>query len=395
MKLIILSFLSRFPILKATEKANSSQGLYTNLLGACVVASLCLALDLFLFFAGKSWTPIQYESFLPLLLYGQGRFDLTKNCIALFLLLASKILYYEFGLTVHLIFESLPAMVLFIASSFALLSLMTIDIAKRPWILAPGLIVITFGYFFDKNFENDKLLSSYVLNQFEIGKVVTPSKNGIYEELLAHSKTSNGAILIVWESLGWPLDNDSFVPLFRSNPEIKIRRIQHEGGSTTTAESRYLCGTNNGVKDYAACLPHKIASVAYHGNLLSYFRRNFIYPAFGFQRSFGKRELASLPICKFAYDAICDANLIDRMIDDVGHDGCAGLHYMLTIDSHFPYGKYKDHVAGLVDDVGQAVRKLSVVARKFPNCKISILGDHPPPLATGFDAHAITRIDIN
>ena len=74
---------------------------------------------------------------------------------------------------------------------------------------------------------------------------------------------------------------------------------------------------------------------------------------------------------------------------------CKGLFYALTIDSHFPYNKYQNHVHDLLEDVSSAMEKLKQVKQAFPGCNIVVIGDHPPPVSTQFDPRAVMRIDIH
>ena len=350
--------------------------------------------DLYLFHFGKSWTPLQYESIIPLLLLGQTRYIALKAVALSLLIISSKILNYEFGLSFNLILESLTATILFLGVLSASIAASVREAFRGFHLTTIGIVLIISAVVTDKTIAGDKLFASYLLPQVKYGLKPYAAANPLRNEIAASIKES-GTILIVWESLGWPKDVSAITAFTKQNPTSKIQRIEHEGGSTLTAEFRYLCGSNSGVMDYADCVAHGNRSVALHGNSLSYFQRQFEYPKMGFQEFYGRHELSDLPLCRYAYNAVCDHNLINSLIKTALLNQCKGLFYALTIDSHFPYKKYRHHVSGLLQDVTDTLKKLKQVQQAYPDCNIVIIGDHPPPVSTDFDPKAVMRIDIH
>lgn len=365
-----------------------------SLFAIIISIALSSAFDLYLFSNGKSWTPLQYETCLPLILLGQSRQIIIKHILTFLLINSTKLLFYEFGLTFGLIAESNLAVATIIIAIISLATLSTKDAIQGKYFSFLGILLLVGCAVADKNIAGDKLFSSYLLPQMKLGQKPYPSINPLKNQIEA-SILEQGAILVVWESLGWPKDSAAIDAFKTRNPNAAVQRIEHEGGSTLTAEMRYLCGSNAGVMDYADCVPHKTQSEALHGNALSYFQRQIEYPKMGFKKYYGRKELSELTLCHYAYNAACDSDLIDRLIQSAQKNQCKGLFYALTIDSHFPYNKYQNHVHDLLEDVSGAMEKLKQVKQAFPDCNIVVIGDHPPPVSTEFDPRAVMRIDIH
>jgi len=358
---------------------------------ACIIL---FATDTYLFLNGKSWTFLQYESALPFLLIGQKRYSSVKVISLSFLIISTKILFYEFGLTFNLIRESLFGSLVLASTATALVISSFKDAFKNIKLTLLGLAVFLGTALIDKNLAGDKLFSSYLLPQMKIGQKPYPSANPLRGEIVA-SFAERGSILIVWESLGWPKDMSAIASFKKQNPTVKIQRVDHEGGSTLTGEMRYLCGSNSGVMNYADCVPHQGFSVAFHGNTLNYFQRQTEYQKMGFNQLYGRQELGELPLCHYAYNAVCDSDLIDQLIKTASEHQCKGLFYAMTIDSHFPFEKYTSFVPGILRDVSGTLAKLKQIKQEFPDCNIVVIGDHPPPVSTEFDPRAVMRIDVN
>ena len=367
---------------------------YNSIAAIVISVAIGVVFDFYLFLNGKSWTPFQYETLFSFFLLGQNSKIFIKNFLVLLLVSATKILFYEFGLTFSLIAESTIAIALIIITTI-LLIILSIQEALRNMLLSVfGLAVLAGCVVGDKTIAGDKLFSSYLLPQMKIGQKPYPSINPLKREI-SDSIKEHGTILIVWESLGWPKDASAIASFIDKNLNIQIKRIDHEGGSTLTAEIRYLCGSNAGAMNYADCVPHQTHSEAFHGNALSYFQRQIEYPKMGFKKFSGRQELQDLKICHYAYNAVCDDYLIDQVIKSARDSQCKGLFYAMTIDSHFPYNKYKNHVSDLLHDVSEALTKLKRVKQDYPDCNIVIIGDHPPPVSNAFDPKAVMRIDIH
>lgn len=366
----------------------------SNVVAIAVALSALCGSDIYLFLAGKSWTFLQYESAIPLLLLGQNRHTIWKVIASFLLVIITKVLYYEFGLTFGLIRESIAGSLLIAVTAALLVASSVKDALKNLNPALIGVAILLGAAITDKTLAGDKLFSSYLLPQMKLGQKPYPSINPLKNQIEA-SIREQGTILVVWESLGWPKDVAAIAAFKTRNPNAAVQRIEHEGGSTLTAEMRYLCGSNAGVMDYADCVPQKTQSEALHGNALSYFQRQVEYPKMGFKKYYGRQELSELTLCHYAYNAACDSDLIDRLIQSAQKNQCKGLFYALTIDSHFPYNKYQNHVHDLLEDVSGTMEKLKLVKQAFPDCNIVVIGDHPPPVSTEFDPRAVMRIDIH
>lgn len=357
---------------------------------SCILVSIFI--DLYLFWSGKSWTPLQYETFLSLALLGQVNYVLIKNILFFTLCNIAKVVFYEFGIGIEHAHGSDATFFIYIAVLILIFTSLK-DAIRKKAITAAGILIIFGCAVIDKKLAEDRLFSSYLMQKTIYKHKPYKSSNTLYAEI-TDSVENSGAILIVWESLGWPKEINAINAFSQSVPGVQIQRVNFEGESTTAAENRYLCGSNLGVINYADCMPGKSYSEAYHGNTLSYFSRSATYSKMGFKKMYGRKELLDLPKCQYSYNAVCDDDLIDKLIQSVSKSQCKGLFYALTIDSHYPYKKYTSHIEGLLQDVALTIRKLTKVKKEFPNCKIIIIGDHPPPLSTKFDSKAVMRIDI-
>jgi hypothetical protein len=182
-----------------------------------------------------------------------------------------------------------------------------------------------------------------------------------------------------------------------TNSNIQESEILWEGGSTVSAEIRYICGSNNGFLS-EKCIPNIFnGGTAYHGNSLNYFSRYNMYKEFGFKESLGLKELRSINLneCNYTYNAICDDELFNFIVKKIEkNNGCNGFSYFLTIDSHFPYRKYGNHPYDLSINLKNTVNYLSKVNYKYNSCKFIIVGDHPPPLSKGFKTGSVALIKI-
>ncbi len=365
-------------------------------LTVCACTGVLLLLDYLLFGVGRSWTPIHYESLAPLLALSIRNTRLRwLSALSGTLLFGSiALLFFVFGLTSTLASESWLLVVSAFAAGFAWLLPGAINswLHQRP----PTVFLLVFLALLgsDKLIGRDMLLSSYTPHFFQqqTGLRPTPSDNLVYSSLNARLVQGKGAVLIVFESLGVPEDKDVIRQLQSEFPDFVFATNSFEGGSTLPAEVRYLCGVNGTITNYGGCLPHGVRSRAIHGNSLSYFGRNLIYPAMGFQEAEGRHELANLQVCRYSYTAICDVAIWERLISNVLSSGCSEFNYMLSIDSHFPYTKYPHHVEGLYSDLRELLIRMRHLRQKIPDCPIYIAGDHPPPLARGFESHQVLMV---
>ena len=88
---------------------------------------------------------------------------------------------------------------------------------------------------------------------------------------------------------------------------------------------RYLCNSNAGVINYADCVPKQTHSVAFHGYALNYFQWHNEYPNMGFNHLYGCQGSGNLPLCRHAYNAVNDSDLIDLLIKTTQKNRCNGL----------------------------------------------------------------------
>ena len=353
-----------------------------------------VAIDMVLYWRGISWTPLHYESLLPLVLYGHIRWLKLKLTLILVITTIAKLLFFEFGLSLPLIFESNVAVLAVSASMLTFIYIYFLE----TWNIKNGLIVLGMGlmiaWYFDKHLTNDMGVASFLLPQSGVGVTAERSDNSVYAELLQRAQHKQGTVLVIWESLGVPTDEVLLSDFRKQIEPYQVLSLLHEGGSTVSAEIRYLCGWNHGLPNSNLCTPHIQGSEAFHGNSISYFNRRSLYTRMGFTNFSGRSEMETLPVCHFAYNAVCDRALLKHMLDGVLANGCHNLSYALTIDSHFPYLKYKQHGRELLMDVKWLLNEFEVIKKVTPDCELIIVGDHPPPLASGFLPHSILEIKM-
>lgn len=353
-----------------------------------------------MFSSGYGWTFIHYESLLPLLAFGHSRRAARVAALgSTVLVCAIAVLYQVFGLTVGLASASIwfqLAMALALAA--AALPLLHGWIVHRIW---PSLFLIAFAATLglDKGVTRDQLAASITPHFVAVGREVEPVASGNLVHATATSalREGHGVVLVVFESLGTLVPEDpaaADVAARLNSAGVVWQTIPHEGGSTVPAEIRYLCGVNGALDDGRWCLPSGLRSVALHGNSLSYFERQRLYRQMGFERLLGRNQLPQDRLCNFAYQAVCDDALLKSLQDAVREQRCRGVFYALTIDAHFPYAKYADHVSGLHDDLFRWVEGLRALRREFPDCRLYIAGDHPPPLAPRFSRKSVLFLEI-
>jgi hypothetical protein len=365
-----------------------------------IFVGICLLFDKYLMIKGYSWTPVHYESLFPLvgfIFLGWRR--LLLGFVSAIFVVGSAVLYFLFYLSFDNLLNTTEfLLVLLLAFSFAVWlvhfarSYLNSRLSAYVW----PVIIFLFLIFGDKFFCSDKLSSSYMpyfLNLYKNNSTVA-SSNPIYPKLKEHLETGGGAILIVVESLGIPVDPLLTRRVMEDNTDFEFYAIKYEGGSTVPAEIRYLCGYNNPSTVVSSCLPHFYGGLALHGNSLSYFNRYKLYQMMGFNSMEGRAELSHLPLCNYAYNAVCDRNLLAHLYNLVDSDSCRGFYYMLTIDSHFPYSKYKYNARGVIGELEQYIVFARTIKRKFHFCKVFIVGDHPPPIADSFQKDVVQAIEI-
>lgn len=360
---------------------------------ALMLLVLCACQDFYNFWIGKSWTPFQYESIATLLIIGQNRFIKSTGLVLFLFLSSTKIIFFQFGIDFFSIQESTLGVVILVSLFFIFIFIKIHQWRQIIWGLFFYFLFFIFILFIDKKITNDMFSSSYIFGLITPKiKITTPSNNKVYKMLKDRSIGKKGTILVVWESLGVPLDKKILATLQREIDPATMETITHEGGSTVAAEIRYLCGVNGTLQTGTDCLPNHDSSTAMHGNTLSYFNRYSLYRNIGFEKYLGRSDLGDLEVCHFAYTAICDEQLLDQLLKTVKQEQCKGFYYALTIDSHFPYLKYSDHPAQLISDVKIFLQKYEALRVELPDCELIVVGDHPPPLSNNFEAKSVLLI---
>lgn len=355
-----------------------------------------LFIDYIIFRYGYSWAFFSYETLIILGALFSRKRKIQTAVILFLLLIGLKVLYYVF----HLRLQYLIDVGIFTAASlFSLLALIAISRGVELNNARNNITILTA--FFISIFLLDKfVVGNYFASlflphflKFNNSAKIFKSENLIYQNIKKIIQSDDGVTLIVWESLG-AIKDEKYIDGINL-PLVKESKIKWEGGSTLDAEIRYLCGTNYGFNENK-CLPYfDKHGIAYHGNSLNYFSRYGLYKKMGFNKYSGKTELKELKTCSYAYDAICDSEIFSKLFQEINkNNGCKGFTYFLTIDSHFPYNKYSNHVDGLKSDVQKVLMSLSDLSVKFKSCKFLVVGDHPPPLANRFDSNNVAYFSI-
>ena len=362
---------------------------------ALMCGLLLAALDVHFYFSGLSWTFLHYETLLPLTAcMASGFFGIIAAWGCAIFVGGLLVLYFEFGLTFSLaqtsFYFSSSALVIFLFWTCPTL-MGALTIRRIPLLF---LLCLFSAITFDKLILRDQFASSFLLHFFEIGetKEAIPSDNFVYKNAKEALQNGRGVVLIVFESLGVPLESGKLLELQEEYSDFSMAEIMHEGGSTVSAELRYLCGVNGGFVQSSDCLPNGRHSLALHGNSLSYFNRYSMYRRMGFEELRGKHEEKNAEECNYAYNAVCDSALLDVLRRKISDKGCEGFYYMLSIDSHFPYEKYGGDAKGMFKDLSVFLKVARDIKNAYPECQIIIAGDHPPPLASGFKRDKVMMV---
>lgn len=360
-----------------------------------------MGFDVILFSYGYSWTPLLYEDFLLLLpLLQRKNINLSILYISI-CISAIKVIYFLFYLSLSVILSLFwVKVILFFAAIFFLVAAASTRVIFKELALSFLFLFFVSSTFvlFDKEVMHDKLSASFFGHFLGISldnKDNPVSNNIVYHRLQDDLIKGEGGILVIWEALGVP-NKHALIDELQKYHLADVEIINWEGGSTVAAERRYLCGIN-GQSTPEICLPSLSKySLALHGNSLSYFNRNMTYKEYGFSETKGRVGLIKdgRKDCYFAYYATCDTDLFEELFTSSASRNCQGFFYGLTIDSHFPYSKYKQHDAELYEDLGKFIQKAKAFKLTHKNCNIYVVGDHPPPLASDFSRGSVIFIKI-
>jgi len=184
-------------------------------------------------------------------------------------------------------------------------------------------------------------------------------------------------------------------------------------GSTTSAESRELCGRWGNFTDYLRaeqydCLPRQLAergfaTISYHGYSSEMFDRDVWYPRIGIKESHFLDDLARdrqlFPSrCGSVFNGLCDGEVGDAVhLRLLAKSAQPMIVYWLTLNSHIPYvakpgGQLhcrtneaiikNQRVCELTEIWAEVFDKISEIAAdpKLPSTDILVVGDHTTPL---------------
>ena len=339
--------------------------------------------------------PYFYESIIFLgFIFHKPAYAVSNSIFISFFIVASIILLYYFSLPIYILLD-IPYFQLSLLA-FILFGIFILLINMRHALKASFLGLITLFiafqsvYFVDKKISQDRLSTSIIFNKIELSTSEEITFVNSNEFRLLQSDTGERIVIVVWEALGVPYNKSTLNSFNIKFPTIEITEIETKPRSTMQAEFNILCNskiTQN--LDNLECLPKKYQySKAYHGNNKSYFSRGYIYPKLGFKEFVGKADLVSkqwtqlAPTCSYAYTAICDSHIFTILKEDIRQKKY-DLLYFLTIDSHWPFGKYTDHQQEMFQDLELVIESFLELNGSC-DCSIYILGDHPPIFASQF-----------
>jgi Sulfatase len=238
----------------------------------------------------------------------------------------------------------------------------------------------------------------------------------------ASSISANGRnlLLVLVEGLGAYADPAMAQQLSaRLKPAVETGRFElTEGlsnfkGSTTSAESRELCGKWGDHTDYLGgrafdCLPAQLAktgyqTISYHGFTETMFARDIWYPRVGFQERHFFETLSQDAVqfpqrCGSVFEGLCDRDFGPTIGNRLKQDPqTPKMVYWLTLNSHVPYvpktpgslgcataearigNKRVCELTDIWADVFDAVASMASDP-DLPPTDILVVGDHGTPL---------------
>lgn len=231
-----------------------------------------------------------------------------------------------------------------------------------------------------------------------------------------------GSVLVLAESLGWPLNANVRAWLFEQL-ETPVReaswRIEAGAeefwGGTVAAELRVLCGMRGHYsrltpESAAPCLPRQwrergIPTTAMHGFSPRMFDRSEWWPVVGF----GSMRFAESwhhdghSRCKGSFDAVCDHDVVASALELAAKGG--QFVYALTINTHLPLPDapisasaqavcarhgIQESICQVLDEQAKLLRDLGnqVAAIRTGVRMVVVVGDHSPPFNSGADRAA-------
>ena len=245
---------------------------------------------------------------------------------------------------------------------------------NKVYFLSLFLIIL----FVDKKIAMDKVSTSLFYTSYfsSVQNLAYFRKDPVYDaakDLILSGPT----IFLNWESLGVPLNASVIEKILKRYPRLSYKAIYRDA-STIDSEFNYLCSVNVGVfQSDSVCLPNLVKfSSAFHGNNSFIYNRTDFYRNAGFDLIKFRKDFPSYPDeCFYSFKGLCDKNLFTEVFDLAGKK-TYDLIYALTLDSHFPYFKYENHVEDLYSEVDDVMREYF---ENHSSYNLLIVGDHPPP----------------
>lgn len=234
-----------------------------------------------------------------------------------------------------------------------------------------------------------------------------------FERAALHGPTGHRLVIMV-EGLGVFADTSSAAqvmapleaPSLNDDWHISRGTVPHFG-STTAAELREFCGTQQGYQAFIDapnpdCLPARLAergyaTVALHGFTRRFFARDEWWPNIGWQQAYFSDDLAALPLCGGVWKGACDNAVLTQLADMIVAAEQSTLFYWLTLNTHVPvipdqhsqpfactrggpFGAGQVcHMAAMWHDLFEQIVSLTELGAASP-VDILIVGDHVPPL---------------
>lgn len=277
------------------------------------------------------------------------------------------------------------------------------DIVKFPNIISAPII--------------NRLYSDSVDEKFEYWDNTPKSNLLLFDSII----TNNYVLFIEFESLGVAKDGrddeflNSIIQKTFKNYELINKFEEKFFGGTLSGELRTLCG----IKSYgdlirnpevregelSRCIPNILANsknsahltIAAHANFGSFYNREKVYPALGFDKAILASDLNKNleSNCDNVQFVRCDNEVLDKLKEVLTNEKSEKIfiHFM-TINSHFPYSgnvvKNLDSNDSLTAYFAAVDSTLDALAHFINGSKIIpdviiISGDHAPPFTSPTD----------
>ena len=339
---------------------------------------LGIFIDLSLYLVGLTYRLFFYETFLSTFIFRKS----FLNILIFFITNLLKFLYIFFSVNIFSLY-AFGTQYLFLG--LCLLVLLSFFLLEKPKII--GLSVATLAVatilFLDKKAFRDWLASSLIHSTYTTAftKNAEPINSPTYKKV--KSLLEEGPLIFInWESLGVATDNSALDELLLQFPKLEYGLIETEPRSTISSEFEYICNKTYGkLVSNKDCLPLIYKSQYLHGNHGYFFNRKNISSLMGFEKSHFFEDFGSQKnTCFYSFKGVCDEQLFAHALKIAEHTKPHFI-YALTLDSHYPYLKYRHHSKEILKEVGSLLN--DVKSQGIPYT-IFITGDHPPPFSDKF-----------